>query len=124
MRHKIADMSDVTARIKQLETIQEQQLADIKTAFRAVGATLTPANLLKGALRTVVTTPGLRSTAIDTAISAGAGLLGKKMVVRGSGNILRKLTGTAVQFVLSNFVRNKMPEIKEKMTANVNGADH
>jgi hypothetical protein len=124
MRHKIADMGDVTARIKQLEVIQEQQLADIKTSFRAVGETLTPANLLKGALRTVVSTPGLRTTAIDSAISAGAGILGKKFVVRGSGNILRKLTGTAVQFILSNFVRNKMPEIKKKMTANVNGADH
>jgi hypothetical protein len=124
MRKKISDMSDVEARVKQLQALQVQQLEEIKSSFRAVGDSLTPANLLKGALRTVVSTPGLKTTAIDGAISAGAGLLGRKLVVRGSGNLIRKAVGTAVQFVLSNFVRNKMPEIKRKVTAKLNGARH
>lgn len=124
MRKKIADMEDVTARIKQLEEIQAHQMDDIKGSFRAMGETLSPSNLIKGALKSVVGSPGLRTTMLDTAISAGAGLLGRKMVVRGSHGILRKVAGTAVQFFLTNIVRNKMPKIKENITPHPNGIAH
>jgi hypothetical protein len=124
MKRKIADMDDVIARIKQLEAIQERQLEEIKVSFREMGETLSPKNLIKGALRSIVSSPGLRTTAIDTAISASAGLLGRKLITRGSGNILRKVAGTAVQFILSNFVRNKMPKIKENIAVRANGTAH
>lgn len=116
-------MNDLELRINQLEALQAQQTEEIKEKFRELTNSLSPANLLKSALNTLVSKPGMRSTVIDSAISGGAGLLGKKLVVQGSGNILRKVAGTAVQFILSNFVRNKIPEVKEKMTASHNGVN-
>ncbi len=123
-KKKIADMSDVTARIKQLEALQEKQLEEIKVSFREMGQSLSPANLLKVAVKSLVATPGLRSTAIDTAISGAAGMLGRKIITGRSGNILRKFAGTATQFILSNFVRNKMPKIKENLAHRPNGVAH
>jgi len=117
-------MEKLDARIRELELLQDQQKEDLRNSFHELTDHLSPANLVKSAMRNVISTPGLRSTAIDTAIGAGAGLLGKKLIVRGSGNILRKMAGTAVQFILTNFVRNKMPEVKEKLQANTNGVAH
>ena len=117
-------MVDLEAKIRELEVQEAQQTEALRMSFREFTHSLSPGVLFKLALKNVVTNPSLRSTAIDTAISAGAGLLGRKMVVRGSGNILRKIAGTAVQFIVSNFVRNKMPEVKEKIAASKNGTDH
>lgn len=117
-------MINLASKIKELELRQEQQKEELRTSFRELTHSLSPSVLIKNAMKTVVNNPGLRTTAIDTALSAGAGLLGKKLIVRGSGNILRKLLGTAVGFVVSNFVRNKMPEVKDKIIANRNGIDH
>ena len=117
-------MIDLEMKIKELQLLEAQQTEELRSSFREFTHSMSPGMLLKNAMKTVVSNPGLRSTAIDTAISAGAGLLGRKMVVRGSGNILRKIAGTAVQFIVSNFVRNKMPDVKEKIAAHKNGTDH
>ncbi|MEO7922830.1 MAG: hypothetical protein ABIR30_04075 [Chitinophagaceae bacterium] len=117
-------MNKLKAKIRELEILQLQQEEELRLSFRELSHSLSPSNLVKTAFKSVISSPGLRSTAIDTALSAGAGLLGKKMLVRGSGNIFRKMAGTAVQFILTNFVRNKMPEIKEKIHAGTNGVDH
>lgn len=116
-------MNKLETRIRELELLHAQQEEELRDSFRALTERLKPSNLMKSAMKSVITSPGLRTTAIDTALSAGAGLLGKKMVVRGSGNIFRKMAGTAVQFILTNFVRNKMPEVKEKIQAGKNGVE-
>ncbi len=117
-------MINLEAKIKELEIREKQQTEELRSSFREFTHSLSPKVLLKSAMRNVVNSPGLRTTAIDTAISAGAGMLGKSFIVRGSGNIIRKIAGTAVQFIVSNFVRNKMPEVKEKIAAQKNGVPH
>jgi hypothetical protein len=124
VRTRISDSNDLDLRIRELEALQVQQTEEIRMSFRELADSLSPANMIKSAMRTVISSPGLRSTAIDSAISAGAGILGKKLVVRNSHNVLRKVTGTAVQFLLTNFVRNKMPAIKENIAAKTNGVEH
>src|SRR5436189_144780 len=73
-----------------------------------------PSNMIRTALRDVVQSPDIRSAAINTAIGMGAGLLGRKLVVGNSGNMFKKITGTAVQFLVANFVRKKIPEMQKK----------
>lgn len=108
-------MADLNARIRQLEVKQFNEAEELKTSFRELAQSINPANLIRSAVQTVVSTPGLKATAIDTAISSIAGSLGKKLVVQNSGNIIRKAVGSAVQFMLMNVVRNKMPAAKEKL---------
>jgi len=128
VRHKdntVADMNDLENKIKSLEALQKIQTEEIKVQFRDLADSVSPKNLLKSAVRTVVGTPGLKTTAIDTAVGAFAGNIGRRLVVGGSGNFVRKLAGTAVKFVLTNLVRNKMPAIKTKLAkATHNGALH
>jgi hypothetical protein len=73
----------------------------------------TPSNMLKSALQDVVRSPELRSAALNTAIGIGAGFLGRKLYVGNSKNIFKKITGSAVQFVIANFVRKKIPQLQE-----------
>lgn len=122
MKNEISAGDNLARRIRELELRQEHQLADLKSDFEELGESLNPKNMLKAAMRTVVSTPGLKATTLDTAISLGAGFLGKKLIVRNSGNLLRKIAGTAVQFILTNMVRNKIPQLK-KDHAHHNGVE-
>lgn len=115
MKNEISASDNLARRIRELEMRQEHQIADLKSDFEELGESLNPKNMIKAAMRTVVSTPGLKATTLDTAISLGAGFLGRKLVVRKSGNFFRKIAGTAVQFVLTNIVRNKIPELKKDL---------
>jgi hypothetical protein len=117
-------MINLETKIKELERKEALQAEELRNSFREFSHSLSPGVLIKSAMKNVVNHPGLRTTAIDTAISAGAGMLGRSFVVRGSRNIFRKIAGTAVQFIVANFVRNKMPEVKEKIAAGKNGVPH
>ena len=121
MKNKIAPKETLSARIRELELLEEQQMQELKGSLSDLGDSVNPVNLFRNAMHSVVTTPGLRTTAIDTAVSLGAGFLSRKLVVRKSGNIFRKIAGTAVQFLVTNLVRNKMPEVKEKIIHPTNG---
>lgn len=123
MKNKISGKDALELKIRELELLQAQQLRELKESSSDLVHSISPANLFRSAMRTVVGTPGLRTTAIDTAISAGAGLLGKKLFVRNSGSIVKKIAGIAMQFLLTNFVRNKMPAIKEKLAERHNGVE-
>lgn len=122
MKNNLSGRSALELKIRELELLGDQQLNEIKESTKALVQSVSPANLFRSAMKTVIGTPGLRSTAIDTAISAGAGLLGKKLFVRNSGSVVKKIAGTALQFLLTNFVRNKMPTLKEKIHRN-NGVE-
>jgi hypothetical protein len=121
VKNKFSGAEDLATKIAELELQQIQQLDDLKMSVTQLGESLKPSTIIRNAMKTVVSTPGLRSTAIDTAISAGAGLLGKKLLFRNSGNIFKRLAGTAVQFIVTNFVRNKMPSVKKNYSHNGNG---
>ena len=125
MKNKLSSIDDLETRIKQLELLQKQQTEDLKQSFHEFGQSISPANIMKGVMKSVVTAPGLRTTVLDTIISNGAGLLGNKLITRNSGNIFRKIAGKAFQFIISNTVRNKMPAIKKSIVHhNDNGVNN
>lgn len=106
-------MNDLETRIRELEKVQAQQMAELKLSAVGIVESFSPANMLKSALKDVVQSPDLRSTAINTVIGLGAGFLGKKLYVGNSRSLFKKITGTAVQFLVANFVRKKIPVTKE-----------
>ena len=118
MKQTLSGKDSLSEKISELELLEKRQTEDLKLSFSELGESVRPAAIIKSAMKSVIGSPGLRTTAIDTAISAGAGLLGRKLVVRGSRNIFKKIAGTAFQFVVSNFVRNKMPDIKKNYSTN------
>ena len=114
MATTVSNMTSLEERILELERIQDRQMAELKMSMGDMMESLKPTNIVRTALKDVIQSPDLRNAAISTAIGIGAGVLGRKLVVGKSGGIFKKLTGTAVQFLLTNFVRKKIPEMQNK----------
>jgi hypothetical protein len=106
-------MNDLENRILKLEQVHARQMSDLKDSAASIVDSISPANLLKSALKDVVQSPDLRNSAINTAIGIGVGFLGKKLFVGNSKNIFKKVSGSAVQFLIANFVRNKIPGLQK-----------
>ena len=113
MATPFSTIHNLEARIRELETVQARQMAELRTSVVGIVDSFSPSNMLKTALKDVVHSPDLRSTAINAAIGIGAGFLGKKLYVGNSRNVFKKITGTAVEFLVANFVRKKIPGIVE-----------
>ena len=109
----VSAIQDLENRILKLEQVQVQQMADLNDLAANIVDSFSPSNILKSALKDVVHSPDLRNTAINTVIGIGAGFLGKKIYVGNSKNIFKKMTGSAVQFLIANFVKNKIPGIQK-----------
>jgi hypothetical protein len=122
VKKKICNRNDLEYRIHTLETLQSEQVKDIKSIFRDVGHRLSPSTLIKKGMQNVVETPGLKTTAVNTALSSSAGHLGKLLFVRGSHNVFRKLAGLGIQFLVENFVRNKLPSSTQRKNIPVDPA--
>lgn len=124
MATSVSSMNDLEARINELENVQAQQITELKLSAVGIVESFSPANMLKSALKDVVQSPDLRSTAINTVIGLGAGFLGKKMFVGNSRSLFKKITGTAVQFLVANFVRKKIPVAMENKREHTNNHNH
>lgn len=112
-KNTVSNITSLQARIRGLEQRESQQVADLKETAANIVESVKPVNLIKSALKGIGSSPGLKSTALDTVIGIGSGFLGRKLYVGGSKNIFRKIAGSAVQFVVTNFVRKKIPQIRE-----------
>jgi hypothetical protein len=110
----VSNITDLEVRIAALEKKQASQMAELKSTAVNIVESFSPSNMLRGALKDVVGSPDLRRSAINTAIGIGAGLVGKKIYVGNSGSIFKKITGSALEFLIANFVRKKIPEMQEK----------
>ena len=115
MPTKAIDMSPLGIRIRELKELERQQLAELKEIAGNIVDSVSPAGIIKSTLKDIAASPDLRSNVINTAIGLGAGFLGKKLYVGNSKNVFRKITGAAVQFVVANFIRKKIPEMKENI---------
>ncbi len=111
----IQDLTELERRIEELESLKEVQKKELQEDFRQVAHQLSPATLIRSGVQTVISTPGLKTTAIDTAISTGAGYVTKKLVTRKSHNIFRHIAGWIAQFAVANLIRNKIPGLRRKL---------
>jgi len=80
------------------------QTSDIKKQFAEVVESLKPARLLKAAVNNIADHPGIAKVAIGTIVAVEAGGLSKKLIVGKSGNIFRRIIGTAVEFAVARSV--------------------
>jgi hypothetical protein len=111
--HQIADKMNLETRIKELQAVHDQQVEDLKVSAGKIADSVSPSAMVKSVLQDVGASSELRATALDTAIGIGTGFLGRKLYVGSSNNLLKKITGSALQFFLTTLVRNKMPVIRE-----------
>ena len=102
------------ARLAELKRQEREQSHALKASLQELVDSISPSGIFKSSLKEVVSSPDLRESILDTAIGIGAGVVGKKLFVGRSDNIFKKLGGTALEFVLANFVRSKLPGFRHK----------
>lgn len=108
-------MNDLEARIQELELLHTRQITALRQSAAGLVESMSPSNLLRTALKDITHAPDLRQSVVNAAIGLGAGYLGKKIYVGQSDNIFKKIAGSGLQFLLANFIRKKIPYIREQL---------
>lgn len=108
----ISSTADIKKAIQLLEEEQALKGQLLKEQFYITYESLKPVNLLKSAIEEISSSPYLVNNILGAASGLASGYLSKKMVVGASGNIIRKLIGTVIQFGVTNIVANHPLKIK------------
>lgn len=98
--------------IQLLELKRSMQEPLLKNQFNLTYERLKPVNLIKSSLLELVSAPRLVDNLLSTAIGLATGYLSRKIVVGGSGNIIRKLFGLFMQMGVTNSVAQHPDSIK------------
>lgn len=111
-------MQNITSTAGLKETIQlievEQAVKGqlLKEQFYLTYESLKPVNLLKSTLKDISSSPYLVDNLLGTALGLASGYLSKKIFIGSSGNSIRKLLGSILQFGVTNVVAQHPEAIK------------
>lgn len=108
----ITTSAGLKSAIQRLEYRQIQNGQRLEEDFFVAIERLKPANLLKNAMGNIVATPNLVDNIIGGALGLVSGYLTKKLTIGGSGNIIKKLLGTILQFGVTSVVAQHPLTIK------------
>jgi len=108
----ITTTSGLKNAIQLLEIEQAVNKQLLKEKFHHTYESMKPANMLKKTIKDVASSPYLIDNVITAAISLASGYITKKIVVNASGNLFKKLVGTALQFAVTNLVAQNPETIK------------
>jgi len=107
----IKELQAAIAILERKKLVQKELLAE---QFHETYEHFKPINLIKNAIKDFeLSSSSLGSTLTSAAISAGAGILSKKLLVGRSGNPFKKLLGWAVELGVANLVSKNSGSIKE-----------
>ena len=120
MAKQVTTSVSLQRRIQQLEELQKNQVEELKTSAALLLHSLSPVQLLKSTFKEVSTTPNLKSAVLNTAMGIGAGFIGRKLYTGRSHSIISKIAGPAIQFFITNFVRNKLSKRQDRQDAEIN----
>jgi hypothetical protein len=99
---RIKDVAGLRQAIQSLEAEQEVKAQLLKEQFRITSANFKPLNLLKSSVSDLASSPYLVENIIGTSIGLATGFLAKKVFIGASGNVIRKLFGSVLQFGVTN----------------------
>lgn len=90
--------------IEQLEYKHAGNAQRLETDFVIVIESLKPANLIKNALGNLTETSDVMDNILSGAVGLASGYLTRKITAGTSGNIVKKLIGTILQFGVTSVV--------------------
>ena len=102
-------LKDAIQLLEAEQTIKGQLLKD---QFYLTYESLKPVNLLMHTLKEISSSPYLIDNISGTAMGLAGGFLSKKIFVGTSGNLIRKLIGSILQFGVTNIVAQNSEIIK------------
>jgi hypothetical protein len=98
--------------IQRLEFKQVENGQRLEEDFYNVVESLKPGNIIRNAVGNISANPGLISNILGGALGLVTGYLSKKIAIGGSGNIIKKLLGTILQFGVTSVVAQHPLTIK------------
>jgi hypothetical protein len=84
----------------------------LKEQFYTTYESLKPVSIIKSTLNDIATSPYLVDNILGTAMGLASGYLSKRIFIGASGNLLRKLLGSVLQFGVTNVVAQHSDTIK------------
>ncbi|MEI7492094.1 MAG: hypothetical protein WCK92_11900 [Bacteroidota bacterium] len=108
----ITSVSRLKDAIQLLEDRQAFQGQMLKEQVYGTIEALKPGNILKNTISNLVSTPNLVDSVLSTVIGLGTGYLTKKIIIGTSGNIFRKLIGSAFQLGVTAFIAQHPNAVK------------
>ena len=108
----ITNIAGLKLAIQQLEAEQAEKGMLLREQFSITYESLKPVNILKNAIKEITSSPKLIDSLLGTVTGLATGYLSKKIVVGGSGNIIRKLLGSVLEFGVANVVSQHPDTIK------------
>jgi hypothetical protein len=104
-----ATLKDAIALLEVEQGLKGQQL---KEQFYITYDSLRPINILKRTMKEISSSPYLIDNISGSAMGLLSGFLSKKIFVGTSGNLIRKLIGSVLQFGITNVVAQNSGIIK------------
>ncbi len=101
---KISPSERLKNQIQLLKGEQAMNEQLLKGQYFIVVESLKPINLLKSTLRDVATSPYLVENIVSSSVGMATGFVTKKLFVGFSGNIIRRILGSLLQFGVTNAV--------------------
>lgn len=95
-----------------LESERDEKVKDLKEQFLFTYEALKPANLIKNAISDITTSPDILENVLGSVIGMVTGFLSRKIMVGGTSNVFKRLFGTVLQFVVTNYVSRHPEAIK------------
>jgi len=108
----ITSTSELKNAIQLLEVEQAEDWYLMKEQFFLAIESLKPVNLIKTTLKDISSSPHLVDNIVATAMGLATGYLSKKVFIGTSGNKIKKLLGTILQFGITNVVAQNSDSIK------------
>ena len=100
---EITNSSSLQEAIIRLEQKRRAQEQDLSAHFKHTYQSLQPLNILKNTFNGVTSSTGVRGNLLKAGLGLGAGLLTKNLFFGGSGSVIKKLLGTAVEVGVTRY---------------------
>ena len=108
----ITSVAELKNAIQILEVEQNLKGKILKEQFYLVYENFKPVNLLTGTLKDIVKSPYLIDNILGTAMGLATGYLSKKIFIGASGNKIKKIIGSILQFGITNVITQNSDSIK------------
>lgn len=108
----ITSTAELKNEIQFLEVDLELKGKLLNEQFHLAYESFKPVNILKRTMNEVSSSPYLIDNILSTGLGLATGYISRKIVIGSSGNILRKIIGSVLQFGVTNIIAQNPVVIK------------
>jgi hypothetical protein len=105
-------IESLDTKIAELKLQQQENVLAVHHQLQITMATLSPAKYLKNTFQDLISIPDISENIVDSAIGIATGYISKKIIIGNTHHPIKKLLGSAIQLLLTNYVSKHPNAIK------------